>query len=33
MLMMKSAKDRLGNKLAEPVDRPMGRRILAQRYM
>jgi hypothetical protein len=30
ILMMKSAKDRLSNELAEPVDRPMGRRILAQ---
>jgi hypothetical protein len=31
--MMKSTKDRLSNKLAEPVDRPMGRRILTQGHM
>ena len=28
ILMMKSAEDRLSNKLAEPVDRPTARRIL-----
>jgi hypothetical protein len=33
ILMMKSAKDRLSNKLAEPVDRPLGRRSLAQGHM
>lgn len=33
MLMMKSAKDRLSNKLAEPVDRPMVRRIFVQGQM
>ena len=33
ILMMKAAKDRLSNKLAEPVDRSTARRILAQRQM
>ena len=33
ILMMKSAKDRLSNKLAEPVDRPMVRRIFVQGQM
>jgi hypothetical protein len=31
--MMKSAKDRLTNELAEPVDRPMVRRIFVQGQM
>ena len=31
--MMKSAKDRVSNKLAVPQDRPIARRILAQRQM
>ena len=30
---MKSAKDRLSSELAEPLDRPMARRILTQRQM
>ena len=33
ILMMKSAKDRLSNELAEPVDRPMIRRIFVQGQM
>ena len=33
ILMMKSAKDRLSNKLTEPVDRPMVRRIFVQGQM
>jgi hypothetical protein len=33
ILMMKSAEDRLSNELAEPLDRPMGWRIFAQRQM
>ena len=31
--MMKSAEDRLSNKLAKPVDRPMARRIFVQGQM
>jgi hypothetical protein len=31
--MMKSAEDRPGNELADPLDRPMGRRILVQGQM
>ena len=31
--MMKSAEDRLGGELAEPLDRPMGRGILPQGKM
>ena len=31
--MMKSAEDRLSSELAEPLDRPMGRRILIQGQM
>ena len=31
--MMKSAEDRLSNKLAEPVDRSTARRMLVQRQM
>ena len=31
--MMKSAKNRLSSKLAEPLDRPMARRILDQGQM
>ena len=33
VLMMKSAEDRLSSELAEPLDRPMGRRILVQGQM
>ena len=31
--MMKSAEDRLSSELAEPLDRPMARRILTQGQM
>jgi hypothetical protein len=31
--MMKSAEDRLSGELAEPLDRPMARRILSQGQM
>jgi hypothetical protein len=31
--MMKSAEDRMSSELAEPLDRPMARRILTQRQM
>ena len=33
MLMVKSAEDRPSSELAEPLDRPMARRILAQGQM
>ena len=33
ILMMKSAEDRPSSELAEPLDRPMARRILAQGQM
>jgi hypothetical protein len=33
ILMMKSAKDRPSGHLAEPLDRPVGRRILVQGQM
>jgi hypothetical protein len=33
ILMMKSAEDRLSSELAEPLDRPIARRILVQRQM
>jgi hypothetical protein len=33
VLMMKSAEDRLSSELAEPLDRPMARRILTQGQM